>query len=366
MRIHTFFACLLIMMVCSAWDPAAAQLDSHTGSEMFNPLPGRSNDTAWTTGWISGEVVSYDGRPVGSATVEIHGDAAKPDSAYTGPDGKFELHNIPTGQWELIARTGKRIDEARDWVRVTPGLNVVTLTFPPDTTTTGSGQATISAAQLAVPDKARSEFQKAEDSLRKGKLNDAARCLEKALTLWPRFAEALTLRAVVEHTQNSSDLAEADAQKAIEYDPNYGKAYAVLGSIYTDSKRWDDAFRALDHGIAVAPDYWPNYYEMSKALLLRGDFARTLHEADKASSLVHGEYAPLHLVKGYAYIGLKNASAARTELEAYIKLETDPTLVSRVKQQLARLSASAADTQNSAGSSSPNRNRSSVAADEAH
>lgn len=323
-------------MVSAAFHPMAAQFDSRAGSRSLNP----SQDPYDISGWISGEILNTDGLPAQNATVELHGTGGKSDSTRTDSDGKFEFHNLAAGEWELVARTGNRLTEARQYIRVTPGVNIVTLTFPAEKGSVDPGPSTTSAAQLAVPGKARREFEKAEEALRKSKLNDAIRFVEKALTLWPRFAEALTLRAIVERSQQSSELAVTDAQKAIEYDPNYGKAYAVLGSIYTDAHRVDDAIRTLDHGIAIAPTYWATYYEMSRALLLRGDFATTLRQAEKASSLVHGEYPPLHLVKGYAHLGLKNASAARTELETYIKLGTDPALTGKAKEALAQLSGS--------------------------
>jgi tetratricopeptide (TPR) repeat protein len=227
---------------------------------------------------------------------------------------------------------------------VTEGISFVTLTVPSNDTS-GDGRATVSASQLAVPDKARREFEKAQDSLRRNKLLEAASHIERALTFWPRYAEALALRAVLERSQNSPKLAQADAEKAVEYDPRNGQAYIVLGASYIDLRRWDDAIRSLNQGIAIVPTYWPGYYEMSKAMLAKGNFADALRQAEKASILASTNYAPLHMVKGYAYLGLGNHVAASQELEVYLKQEPTGSTAPQIRKTLDQLHACSAQQQ---------------------
>jgi tetratricopeptide (TPR) repeat protein len=120
----------------------------------------------------------------------------------------------------------------------------------------------------------------------------------------------------------------------------------VLGAVYTDVNRWDDAVRALDQGVRIAPDYWQGYYEMSRTLLLKHDFAGALQQAQKASDVGHTNFAMLHLIKGYAYLGLSNQHAARTELETYVKLEPKSDAALRVKTILERMTNPATDGDN--------------------
>ena len=359
------FLTFLLVAVCSAFCSAAAQFDSSGGPRTFDPLEDQHSGATKTSSWISGAVLDANGRPVQNATVEIHGNIARPESTCTAADGSFRLYNIPAGEWELVA-TKIGISEARQQIVVESGLNLVTLIVPAKEESVEPTQATITAAQLAVPGRARLELQKAEKAFRRGKFSDANRLIEKALTVWPRFAEAITLRALLERGQHSSELAMTDAQRAIEVDPNYPKAYAILGAVFTDINRSDDAIRTLDHAIAIAPNYWPSYYEMSRAFLLKGDFTTTLRQAEKASALVRGEYPPLHLVKGYAYLGLKNEHAAQTELETYIKLEPNTALADRAKQALAQLSSAPAGARNSPETPFVDSQRSSMGAADIH
>jgi tetratricopeptide (TPR) repeat protein len=116
---------------------------------------------------------------------------------------------------------------------------------------------------------------------------------------------------------NSRERARDDAEKAIEYDANFAAGYIVLGAVYNSLGQFDDAIRTLDRAIALLPNSWQLYYEMSYALLGKGDFLGGLRQAERASSLGAGNYPDLHLVKAYCYEGLKNRSAATAEREAF-------------------------------------------------
>jgi len=300
-----------------------------TSNDSRNELPN-------TTGWISGTVRSADGQPVEDVTITVRKDSRDILTIYAAPDGSFEIARVPTGEAELVAKQG--LNEASEHVSVMPGSNWVHLTLAISNGSNAKGAA-VTAAQLAVPAKARRDLEKAQDALHKKKLSDATRLIQKALVVWPHYAEALLLRAVMERQANSPQLAAADAEQAVGYDPNYPIAYFVLGSVYNDLDRNEDAIRTLDHGIAIGPTYWQGYYEMSRALLRKGDFQAALRQAEHSSSLAPKEFATIHLVKGYAYLGMNNSGAARTELETYVKMKPDAETAVRAKAVLARMSS---------------------------
>jgi hypothetical protein len=332
----------------------AGRLPPRNSPTVNNP----ANNPAWLTingspagggpelmrGWISGTVRSTTQERVPDATILLRNAAGIVMTVPNSPDGSFELQGVPPGEYELVAQNG--LAETRTSISVTAGTNFVTLTLPSSGEPAAKHGSMVSAAQLAVPKKARREYEKAENAARKNKWSEANQYLQRALVIWPKFAEALVLRAIIERNQYSSAQAITDAEKAVESDPAYGKAYVVLGAVYTDVNRWDDAVRALDQGVRIAPDYWQGYYEMSRTLLLKHDFAGALQQAQKASDVGHTNFAMLHLIKGYAYLGLSNQHAARTELETYVKLEPKSDAALRVKTILERMTNPATDGDN--------------------
>ena len=338
MRISLIVLLFSLSVLQFATISAVAQVQNPAGWPSPSTSDARLSGAEPGTGWIIGTIQATDRRDVSDATVELRGAKLQHMTTRSAPDGSFQITNVPTGEYEVIAQQG--ILQSRTEVFVTSGANWVTLTFQSQGTAADRSQAAVSAAQLAVPANAKRELLKAQDAVNKGKWDVANRYLQKALTLWPKYAEALVLRSLIERDQHFSSLAIVDAEKAVQFDPNYGRAYVVLGATYTDVNRWDDAVRTLDHGIAVAPTYWQGYYEMSRVLLLKGDSAAALRQAEKASTLAPNEFPTLHLIKGYAYLGLKNPASARAELETYVKLRPSGKPATKAREIISQLSAS--------------------------
>jgi tetratricopeptide (TPR) repeat protein len=199
----------------------------------------------------------------------------------------------------------------------------------------------ISANQLGAPDKARNALQKAVESWRRNKLSDADPFADRALAAYPHYAVALTLRGILKAESDPRQACEY-LQKAIAYDPNYGPAYIALGSAYNRLGQFDDAARALDHGIAIAPTLWQGYYELSVASLGKGDFRAALRLVEKASSLVPTKFPPMHLVKGYALVGLHDKPAATAELTTFLMEAPDDPLASGARHIVEKLTSPSA------------------------
>ena len=213
--------------------------------------------------------------------------------------------------------------------------NSMEMTAPLEESSGADRAGTISVSQLKLSGKAREALHKAVVAVSKKRLADAARYVERALALYPRSSEALTFRASLEAAnEESREQAKEDAEKAVEYDPNYAAGYIVLGSLYNYYQRFDDASRALDRAITLSPASWQGHYEMSIALVAKGDFLGGLREAERSSRLDSQNDLNLHIVRAYAYMGLKNPAAATAELEAVRKRQPNNELLSAAQDAL--------------------------------
>jgi tetratricopeptide (TPR) repeat protein len=178
--------------------------------------------------------------------------------------------------------------------------------------------ASVSIAQFKVPKKARDEFKKAQSAVDDRKIEEAQKHLAKALEIYPDFAEALTMRAIMALEADNVAAAISDLDRAIKADPSYAFGYFAMGSAFNMARRFDDALKVLNRGVALSPQSWQAYFEMSKAQIGKAEYAAAVRSLDRSEQLANGQYPLIHFLKAHALLGLKQYSDAMNELQAFI------------------------------------------------
>ena len=338
---------IVMFLVIFALAPCWAQIGSVQDSGLAGstqlpgtfPQKGPDMKPGSGTGMIMGSVRTLDDNPVANARVEVSSQAAgqRMVTEYTSQDGSFSVAGLSSGGYEVRAESG--VLEASTQVQVGDGQIWVNLRMPNSAAQRRDGHApTVSVQQLRVPEKAASFLAKAHEAMDKRKLDEATNYVSKALASYPEYAQALTLRAILEMQQEKYDQAAADANHAIQDDSNYGTAYLVMGAVLNCQKKFEDALRPLQRAELLLPNAWQGYFESSKALLQLDRFRQALQQADKALALNNaGAHPELHLLKGYAYIGLRSYGAAVTELEQYVSHFPDGRDAAHVRSDLEKI-----------------------------
>ena len=223
-------------------------------------------------------------------------------------------------------------------VQTIPDPDLLHRILPPKSKSSWQGSPTVSVAELQVPRNARDTLWKARELLQKKGRNDAISYVDKALEFYPRFAEALALRALLELDTNR-ERAQADAEKAVEYDSADSKGHLALASVYIVLGKFDDAIHALDYVIAVDPEVWQGHFQMSRALIGKRDYLAAFHQMQTTCKLVPKAYPILHLAKAEILMGLNSNRAAAVELETYLAEEPNAQESPEARKRLDNLSA---------------------------
>jgi len=270
---------------------------------------------------VSGTVRTAEDRPAADARVEVRdlmtGQVVA--SGYCNYSGSFDI-DVPGGRYEIVITQG--LAEARDRVDVAGAPAFLSLRLPSATQgAEAGGRYAVSVAQFKVPSKAHDAFKRARSAFDKHKLGDAGRHLAEALAIYPNFAEALTLRAILSLDDGKIDPARGDLEKAVEADSSYALAYIVLGATYNMLSRFDDALRTTDRGVALAPDSWQGYFEMGKAFIGKANYPAAIRQLNKAEEMAPKSYTLIHLAKAHALLGLQSYAEAMEELQAYLDRE---------------------------------------------
>lgn len=260
-------------------------------------------------------------QPIADARVDVRAvmSAGSSYSGYTNRAGILEITGLGDGTYEVVAQKG--VTQSTDRVEVSAGLATVALrmdTTDPAAAEVGSNGATVSLAQYKVPKKAREEFRKAESALNERKTDEAQKHLAKALEIHPDYADALTMRGIMNLEQKNYEAATTDLDHAIKADAGYAMAYIAIGAAFNMTQHFDEALRALDRGVTLSPQSWQAYFEMAKAQVGKSNYEAAIRAADKAQALSNGTYPLVHLLKAHAMLALKQYDPAMGELQAFL------------------------------------------------
>jgi len=272
-------------------------------------------------GSVSGTVQDMHNHPLKDVRVELtNANGVVVNSAYTSVSGNFEFSHVPPGSYTVLATSGLQQSsehvEANTWTSMV-AIHMQTADKPED----GVAGNAISVAQYKVPGKARDEYRKAHEEMEKGKLEEAGKHLGRALEIYPDYADALTLRAVLELNQHNSDSAMADLDKAVKADANYAMAYMVMGSALNMQSKFDEAIRALQRGESLAPSFWQAHFEMGKSYIGKGDYSAALSHLQRAQAMTQKEYPLIYLLQAHALLAMKQYPEAMSALQVYLQKE---------------------------------------------
>ena len=177
----------------------------------------------------------------------------------------------------------------------------------------------VSVARLRVPREAQGFYEKARKAFRKNRYAEAEHRLGQALQAYPAFPEALTMLGYIQLSLDEWEPAEQSLRAAVRTDPNFGLAHIVLAFLYNTEHRFDDAAASARRAGELAPDSWVVQFEMTRALLGKGQYDSALSVSDAALHKNRGTL--LHVVKAQALMGLKRFREASTELQTYLQYQ---------------------------------------------
>lgn len=286
---------------------------------------------------IAGAVHDMSGKPVNNARIEIIDPSSGRSLAvgYTTPTGRFEIDNLRSRDYELVASSGTI--ETRN--HIDAGEHEVSVRLPINAPDAGSNPSAVSVTQMNVPGKARQLLDKAEQAFRRSKIDDAFGFVQKALVCYPNYAKALILRGVLRMQKGDDKDAQPDLEKAVELDRTDNMGVVALASLYNNEGQFDRAQQTLDHGSTLNPTSWQASLEMARAQIGKKDYGAAVRSLDHAAAVAPPEVTLVSLYRAQALIGLKDYKGAIGQLESFLTKSPKDGNIEQAKNVLSKLKA---------------------------
>jgi cytochrome c-type biogenesis protein CcmH/NrfG len=224
-------------------------------------------------------------------------------------------------------------------IHLDPSLNNANIGIIMLHSRTKKAEGMVTVASLAVPSKARHEFEKGSEELEKGKLPEAEKALQKAIDDYPKFAEAWTRMGDLEERRKNTAAAEKDYQQAIESDQYLPLPYLRLAFLNAVASHWDEARQLTEKVISLDPtDFMMAYYYNAVAEFNLNHVAKAETSALHAEKMDGQHSEPrIELLLASIYVSKESYATAADHYRAFLKMVPDGPISDRVKNDLAKV-----------------------------
>lgn len=256
----------------------------------------------------------------------------------TNHNGLFSVGPLNPGDYQLVVECDG-YEPARIRVTINRHDENVAIRLRPDSLNPAPGGNVVSARELAIPEKARSAFDKGTKLAAQSDYKSAAAQFERATQLFPGYYEAYAESGLVALRMKNFAAAEVSLRKSIELSGGkYPPPVLLLPMLLNDLNRPAEAETVARQATALEPKEWRGHYELARALLL----IRRLPDAETSANAAR-ELRPqspeVQLLLSEIHRRTHNAEALLQDFDNYLRLAPNGPAAPDVRKLRAQLIA---------------------------
>jgi Tfp pilus assembly protein PilF len=283
--------------------------------------------------------------PEGRASVSLFG-ATHPFTASTLTDesGRFTFKKLEAATYTVAVFQPGR-GEARQTIEVGPSLadsrNRIPLTitlkdenFDP---TSDRRRHSVTARQLAIPDRALRDYMDAQRALEKHDVDAAEKHMEHAVELAPQFAAAWNTLGTIAYQTARFPLAEQRFRQALKQDPTSYEPLVNLGGVLVTLHKLDEGLEVNVHATMIRPNDALANSQLGMCYFQLGQFDSAVKYLERARKLdpAHFSHPQLFLAEIHLRRGEKQEAAL--VLEDFLRYHPDYPQAEAMRRNIVKL-----------------------------
>jgi tetratricopeptide (TPR) repeat protein len=191
----------------------------------------------------------------------------------------------------------------------------------------------ISVSRLRVPAKAVTHFEAAQRHFLKMQLAQAREELDRAIGIYPGFAEAFRMMALVHLAEKDFASAAESSAHAIRLDGSDAYSWVALATAYNSLNEWPEAEAAAAQALEVNPLAWQGRLELAKSFYGEGRFTLALSTLDRLDQ----DVPDIHLVRANSLMHLGRPREAAQQFSAFLQKTSGDSRAEQIRQILSRV-----------------------------
>jgi tetratricopeptide (TPR) repeat protein len=203
---------------------------------------------------------------------------------------------------------------------------------------------TVSAASLNAPKDAKKSFDKAGDLLKKKKIPEAQKELEKAVELYPQYSAAWFKLGLTREATNDVEGARKAYSQALDSDPKYLFPYRQLMNLAVKEQKWQDVADLSGKLVKLDPVDFPDghyYNSVANYYLKNYDVAeKSIREAQKLDT--QNKMPKANQLLGAILVEKQDFAGAAEQIRKYLTLVPNAPDAENARKQLTELERFAA------------------------
>lgn len=269
---------------------------------------------------------------------------------FTGSDGSVQFSGLSVGAVTIRAslqgyEPGETQIDLRNGDRTL--LSVDMSLMPRKYKESGTPNGIVSANVLKVPNNAKKEFERGSRLLNDKKdFSRSIAAFQRAIRLYPAYAEAYFLMGTAQLQASAASDAEASLREAMQLDVHLTAPYYPLALLLFEQQRYAEERDLLLKARELDASDWRWPFELARCHAQQGQWESALEYAVAASGSANAP-SRVHLLLADIYANSNRYRTAVAELELFAKLDPKSAYMERVREVLPVLRQRAASSASS-------------------